>query len=138
MPGSLRFLDWSHIQANTESTDAVIQACKEISFRRVRLWLPPGTKSPKPNRDNWFRGFAKKCFTSKDQLLTFGLGRPGPEFTQFGWRREPVGRQLARELDARITVHVGVGSSGQHGKGAKWARPALYGIPDTTSSTAPL
>ncbi|MCB0211504.1 MAG: amidohydrolase family protein, partial [Anaerolineae bacterium] len=38
---------------------------------------------------------------------------------------------LARECDARITVHVGVGSFGQHGKVAEVGQLGLYG-PDTT------
>ena len=39
--------------------------------------------------------------------------------------------QLARDLDARITVHVGVGTSGQHGKLGEMGKAKLLG-PDTT------
>jgi len=78
----------------------------------------------------WFKRIAKDCFTSKDQLLTLAWAGFGPEFStvegnQADW-------QLAREMDARITVHVGVGSFGQHGKVAEVGKAAkLYG-PDTT------
>ena len=58
-----------------------------------------------------------------------GLGRLGPEFNsvegnQADWK-------LAREVDARITVHVGVGTFGKHGKVAEVGKTGLYG-PDTT------
>ncbi|MDX1523522.1 MAG: amidohydrolase family protein, partial [Anaerolineae bacterium] len=72
---------------------------------------------------------AKQYFSSKDQLLTYALAAFGPEFNS------PEGNQadweLAREVDARITVHVGVGSFGQHGKVAEVGKLNLYG-PDTT------
>src|SRR6185295_19371434 len=66
------------------------------------------------NQDDWIREAAKEYFASKDQLLTFALAAQGPEFTSF----EVVKAQweLARELDARITVHVGVGRAGRQGK----------------------
>ncbi|MDR7482026.1 MAG: amidohydrolase family protein [Armatimonadota bacterium] len=38
---------------------------------------------------------------------------------------------MARELDARITTHVGVGTFGRHGKVGQVGRTGLYG-PDTT------
>jgi cytosine/adenosine deaminase-related metal-dependent hydrolase len=44
-------------------------------------------------------------------LLTFALALPGPEFTAFDTTKAHW--QLARELDARISVHVGVGSAGK-------------------------
>jgi cytosine/adenosine deaminase-related metal-dependent hydrolase len=127
--GITTILDWSHIQANPESTDAAIQALQESGLRAVFAYGPVWYEAPKPEHPEWFRSIAKKCFTSKDQLLTLAWAGFGPEFNsvegnQFDW-------QLAREMDARITVHVGVGTFGQHGKVAEVGKTGIYG-PDTT------
>jgi cytosine/adenosine deaminase-related metal-dependent hydrolase len=61
--------------------------------------------------------------------LTFGLASPGPEFIPFDMAKSQW--ELAREVDARITVHVGVGTSGQHGKLGEMGKAGLLG-PDTT------
>ncbi len=47
-------------------------------------------------------------------MLTLGYAPPGPEFTPFDMAKGHW--ELAREVDARITVHVGVGTAGKHGK----------------------
>jgi cytosine/adenosine deaminase-related metal-dependent hydrolase len=127
--GITTILAWSHSQANPESTDAAIQALQESGLRAVFAYGPVWYEAPKPEHPEWFRSIAKKCFTSKDQLLTLAWAGFGPEFNsvegnEFDW-------QLAREMDARITVHVGVGTFGQHGKVAEVGKTGIYG-PDTT------
>jgi cytosine/adenosine deaminase-related metal-dependent hydrolase len=127
--GITTILDWSHIQASPEYTDAAISALQESGMRAVFAYGPVWYEAPKPEHSEWFRRAAKQHFTSKDQLLTLALAAFGPEFNsvegnQADWR-------LARELDARITVHVGVGTFGKHGKVAEVGRTGLYG-PDTT------
>ena len=62
-------------------------------------------------------------------MLTLGYAAFGPEFNtvegnQADWK-------LAREVDARITIHVGVGTFGKNGKVAEVGKTGLYG-PDTT------
>ena len=66
---------------------------------------------------------------SKDQKLTLALAAPGPEFTDFEVSRDHW--KLAREADARITTHVGVGSYGQDAKVQEMGEAGLLG-PDTT------
>src|SRR5262249_50060370 len=88
-----------------------------------------GMKRLTPNTANWFKRAAKQYFSSKDQLLTLGYAAFGPEFNtvegnQADWK-------LAREVDARITIHVGVGTFGKNGKVAEVGKTGLYG-PDTT------
>ena len=68
-------------------------------------------------------------FSSKDQKLTLALAAPGPEFTDFEVSRDHW--KLAREADARITTHVGVGSYGQDAKVQEMGEAGLLG-PDTT------
>src|SRR5450432_615720 len=112
--GITTILDWSHIQATREHADAVVRALQESGMRAVFAYGYPWWKAPDPDQDSWIKDVAKQYFSSKDQLLTFALAPAGPEFTPL----DMVTRQwqLARELGARITVHVGVGTSGQHGK----------------------
>ena len=127
--GVTSILDWSHIQASPEHTDAAIRALQESGMRAVFAYGPVWYEAPKPEHPDWFRRAAKQYFSSKEQLLTLGLAVFGPEFNS------PEGNQadweLAREVDARITAHVGVGTFGKHGKLAEVGKLGLYG-PDTT------
>jgi cytosine/adenosine deaminase-related metal-dependent hydrolase len=127
--GITTILDWSHIQAAPEYTDAAIRALQESGLRAVFAYGPVWYEAPKPEHPDWFRRVAKQYFSSKDQLLTLGWAGFGPEFNsvegnQADWK-------LARECDARITVHVGVGTFGKHGKVADVGKTGIYG-PDTT------
>ena len=127
--GITTILDWSHIQATREHADAVIKALQESGIRAVFAYGYPWWKYPDEHQDDWIKDVAKKYFSSKDQLLTFGIASPGPEFIPFDMAKSQWA--LAREVGARITVHVGVGTSGQHGKLGEMGRAKLLG-PDTT------
>jgi len=83
----------------------------------------PWWKYPDENQDVWIRDIAKQYFSSKDQSLTFAIAPPGPEFTPFEVAKAQW--ELARELDVRITVHVGVGTSGMHGKLGEMGKAGL-------------
>jgi 5-methylthioadenosine/S-adenosylhomocysteine deaminase len=89
------------------------------------VWYEP----PKREHPEWFKRAAKQYFSSKNQLLTIAWAGYGPEFNsiegnQADWK-------LARDVGARISVHVGVGTFGKHGKVAEVGKTGLYG-PDTT------
>lgn len=127
--GITTVLDWSHIQAGPEHTDAAIRALQESGMRAVFAYGPVWYEAPKPEHPDWFRRAAKQYFSSKDQLLTLGLAGFGPEFNSLEGNQADWA--LARECDARITVHVGVGTFGKHGKVAEVGKTGLYG-PDTT------
>ncbi|MDR5709239.1 MAG: amidohydrolase family protein [Armatimonadota bacterium] len=127
--GITTVLDWSHIQTTPEHTDAAIRALQEAGIRAVFAYGRPWFEPPKPEHPAWIRRAAQQYFSSKDQLLTFGLAIFGPEFDSLEGCRADW--QLARELDARITTHVGVGTFGRHGKVGEVGRTGLYG-PDTT------
>jgi cytosine/adenosine deaminase-related metal-dependent hydrolase len=127
--GITTILDWSHIQSSPEHTDAAIRALQESGMRAVFAYGPVWYEALRPEYPDWFRRAAKQYFSSKDQLLTLALAPHGPEFCplegcQADWA-------LAREVDARITVHVGVGTFGRHDKVGEAGRAGLFG-PDTT------
>jgi len=127
--GITTILDWSHIQGTREHADAVIHALQESGMRAVFAYGYPWWKYPDENQDKWIRDVAKQYFSSKDQLLTFGIAPPGPEFTPFEVAQSHW--ELARELDGHLTVHVGVGTHGKFGKLGEMGKAGLLG-PDTT------
>lgn len=127
--GITTILDWSHIQASPDHTDAAVRALQESGMRAVFGYGWPWWEAPKPEQPDWFRRAAETYFSSKDQLLTLALAPYGPEFYPLDGVKADWA--LARECDARITVHVGVGTFGRHGKVAEAGRAGIYG-PDTT------
>lgn len=129
--GITTLLDWSHIQASPDHTDAVIQALKDSNMRAVFAYGFPWWGKYEAKQPGWFVRAARAHFTSKDQLLTYALAAAGPEFTDFEVTRAHW--SMARSVDARITAHVGVGTFGQRRKVEEFGRkgPELMG-PDTT------
>jgi cytosine/adenosine deaminase-related metal-dependent hydrolase len=127
--GITTILDWSHIQATPDHTEAVIKALGDSGMRAVFAYGNPWWKAPEPEQDQWFLDAAARHFSSKDQLLTLGYAPPGPEFTPFEVAKGQW--KLARQVDARLTVHVGVGTFGRDDKVGEMARAGLLGD-DTT------
>jgi 5-methylthioadenosine/S-adenosylhomocysteine deaminase len=127
--GVTTLLDWSHIQGSPAHTDAVIQALKDSGLRAVFAYGFPWWGKWEERQPSWFVRAATQHFSTKDQLLTLALAAPGPEFTDFEVSRDHW--KLAREADARITTHVGVGSYGQDAKVQEMGEAGLLG-PDTT------
>ncbi|HEX6196599.1 MAG TPA: amidohydrolase family protein [Jiangellaceae bacterium] len=127
--GVTTLLDWSHIQGSPAHTDAVIQALNDSGMRAVFGYGFPWWGKWEERQPSWFVRAATEYFTTKDQRLTLALAAPGPEFTDFEITRDHW--KLARETDARITAHVGVGSYGQDAKLQEMGQANLLG-PDTT------
>jgi cytosine/adenosine deaminase-related metal-dependent hydrolase/ribose/xylose/arabinose/galactoside ABC-type transport system permease subunit len=127
--GITTLLDWSHIQDSPAHTDAVIQALNDSGLRAVFAYGFPWWGKWEERQPSWFVRAATEYFSSKDQKLTLALAAPGPEFTDFEVTRDHW--KLARETDARITTHVGVGSYGQDGKVQEFGEAGLLGS-DTT------
>ena len=127
--GITTLLDWSHIQGSPAHTDAVIQALDDSGLRAVFAYGFPWWGKWEERQPSWFVRAATEHFSTKDQKLTLALAAPGPEFTDFEITRDHW--KLARETDARITTHVGVGSYGQDAKVQEFGEAGLLG-PDTT------
>jgi len=121
--GITTILDWSHIQATREHGDAVIKALQESRIRAVFAYGYPWWKQPDEKQDAWIREIVKQYFSSQDQLLTFALAPAGPEFTSF--EEAKAQWTLARELGARISVHVGVGAASKQGKLVRMGKEGL-------------
>src|SRR5918993_635263 len=133
--GVTTLLDWSHIQNSPEHTDAAISALQESGLRSVFAYGTPNLdmaawwhESSLKHPDDVER-VAKQYFSSPDQLLTLALAPRGPEFTTFDVSKYDW--ELARSLNLRISVHVGVGAAGKHFKLGEMGRAGLLG-PDTT------
>jgi cytosine/adenosine deaminase-related metal-dependent hydrolase/ribose/xylose/arabinose/galactoside ABC-type transport system permease subunit len=127
--GVTTLLDWSHIQGSPAHTDAVIAALQDSGMRAVFAYGFPWWGKWEERQPSWFVRAATEYFSTKDQMLTLALAAPGPEFTDFEVTRDHW--KLAREADARLTTHVGVGSYGLDGKVQEFGEAGLLG-PDTT------
>ncbi|MCC6801871.1 MAG: amidohydrolase family protein [Anaerolineae bacterium] len=112
--GITTLLDWSHIQATPDHTREGLRALKDSGLRVIFGYGHPWWGAPIPAHDDEFRRLARDVFSSKDQLLTLALASMGPEFMPFEAAKAQWA--LARSVDARISVHVGVGTFGRHGK----------------------
>jgi 5-methylthioadenosine/S-adenosylhomocysteine deaminase len=108
-------LDWSHIHNTPDHSDAAVKALSESGVRAVfaygnpqnetgRYWEMKGHKYPED-----IGRLRKQYFSSEDQLLTLFMAAPSgaPELIL------PVFK-AARDVGARITIHVGVGEFGRN------------------------
>src|SRR5262245_33364478 len=109
-------LDWSHIHNTPEHSDAAVKALTDSGVRAVfaygnaqttdgRWWEAKGSKFP----DDIAR-LRKQYFSSDDQLVTLYLAAPSGSPEQI----LPTFK-AARDVGARITIHVGVGERGRVG-----------------------
>lgn len=107
-------LDWSHIHNTPEHTDAVIKALAESGVRAVfaygnaqnetgRFWEVTTSRFPED-----IARLRKQYFSSDDQLMTLYMAAPSasPEMILYSWK-------VARDVGARISIHVGVGEFGR-------------------------
>ncbi len=112
-------LDWSHINATPQHADAAIQGLRDAGIRAVYAYGPNFGVRPAwyDNLDNPYPGdirrLRRQYFSSPDQLLTLALAAAGPEFASV--QSAEIEWKAAREVGARVSVHVGVGQGGKQG-----------------------
>src|SRR5262249_29501309 len=104
-------LDWSHISNTPDHSDGAIQGLKDAGIRAIYAHgVPTGTG------ENWW-GFSdlnhpddirriREALPSDDGLVTLALAARAPGTTNYEVAKHDW--ELARELDIRITVHVGM------------------------------
>jgi cytosine/adenosine deaminase-related metal-dependent hydrolase len=111
--GVTTILDWSHINNTPEHADEAIRGLREAKLRAVYCYGNPNTSLA----DWWYTSTLKspedirrvrdRYFSSDDGLMTLAMGTRGP-----GFCTEEVVRhdwELARDVGAPISVHVGMG-----------------------------
>ncbi len=111
--GVTTVLDWSHINNTPEHSDEAIRGLHDAKLRAVYCYGNPNTSLA----DWWYTSSLKspddirrvrdQYFSSDEGLLTLAMGTRGP-----GFCTEEVVRhdwELAREVGAPISVHVGMG-----------------------------
>jgi cytosine/adenosine deaminase-related metal-dependent hydrolase len=109
-------LDWSHIHNSPAHTDAAVKALHDSGIRAVfaygngqnetgRFWEIATSKFPGD-----IARLRKEYFSSDDQLVTLYLAAPSgaPQLVLPSFK-------AAREVGARITIHVGVTPAGATG-----------------------
>jgi 5-methylthioadenosine/S-adenosylhomocysteine deaminase len=132
--GITTIVDWSHCNNTPDHADEAIRALRETGIRaQYAHGTPAGAEwwfdSALPHPDD-ARRVREKHFSGSDDLLTYALAVRGPGVS----RPEVVAHDwaLARELDARITVHVGMRISGVHATPVLDLHHAGLLGPDTT------
>lgn len=117
--GITTLLDWSHNLATPAHADAAVQALMDTGMRAVfahgggaRQWGAP-LPSPNEHPAEDARRVRDEYFSSDAGLVTMALALRGPQFTTPEVNAHDF--RLARELDLRVTVHVGDGYWGKSG-----------------------
>jgi len=118
--GVTTVLDWSHNMNSPAHTDAAVEALKASHGRFVMCygnsneeWLPV---SGLPTSQD-VRRVKLQHFSSSDDLVQLGMALRGPQYATKEVTRDDWA--LARELGARISVHVGDGAWGK-GRPVEW------------------
>ncbi|PAD32172.1 amidohydrolase family protein [Paenibacillus sp. 7523-1] len=112
--GVTTVLDWS-MPYSPDHTDGLIRGLQDAGVRAVFAHGVPG-ETAYWNRESTLsypeniRGVKERYFSSSDQLVTYGLAIRGPEFSHWDTTVQDI--QLAEELDAICSMHVGFGSWG--------------------------
>lgn len=134
--GVTTLLDWSHISNTPDHADEAIRGLREARLRAVYCYGNPNTSLA----DWWYtstleapediRRVRDRYFSSDDGLMTLAMGTRGPGFctpevVKHDW-------ELARDVGAPISVHVGMGPyAGRFSMVKQLGEMQLLG-PDTT------
>ena len=132
--GITTLLDWSHVNNSPEHSDAAIHGLAESGIRAIyahgvpvgaQWWAYSSLDHPED-----IRRIRKEYFQSDDQRLTLALaarapGNTTPDVAKHDWA-------LARDLDIRISVHVGMRLTGVHVNHVKTLGELELLGPDTT------
>ena len=107
-------LDWSHIHNTPEHSDAAVKALNDSGVRAVFAYGNPQTASgqwgdaPRHKFPDDIARLRRQYFSSEDQLVTLYMAAPSgaPDVILKSF-------QAARDVGARISIHVGVGERGR-------------------------
>jgi cytosine/adenosine deaminase-related metal-dependent hydrolase len=130
--GITTLLDWSHNLNTPDHADGAIAGLMESGGRAVfahgggaaQYQVPSDVSHPVDARR-----IREQYFSSDDQLVTMAMALRGPQYARHDITRDDFA--LARELGARITVHVGDGDWGK-GRPVAWMHAEGLLGPDVT------
>src|SRR5262245_21970214 len=134
--GVTTLLDWSHINNTPDHSDEAIRGLQQAGLRAVYCYGNPNTSladwwyESELNAPEDIRRIRGQYFSSDDQLITLAMGTRGPGFckpevVKHDW-------ELARDVGAPISVHVGMGPvAGRFSMVKQLDEMGLLG-PDTT------
>jgi cytosine/adenosine deaminase-related metal-dependent hydrolase len=114
--GITTLLDWSHINNTPDHADEAIRGLKAAGIRAVyahgiptglEWWVFSELEHPED-----IRRIRDTYFSSEDQLLTLALAARAPGNSNFEVARHDW--ELARDIGARISVHVGMRLTNVH------------------------
>ena len=131
--GITTLVDWAHANNTPDHADEGVRALREAGIRAMYAHGAPAEASWYAHSDVVHpdaHRVRSRHFSSDAGLLTFALALRGPGFTTAGvvaqeWR-------LARELGARISVHVGMRVTGMGTQAVRELHEAGLVGPDTT------
>lgn len=134
--GVTTLLDWSHINNTPEHADEAIRGLRDAHLRAVYCYGNPNTSlaawwyDSELTAPEDIRRVRDQYFSSDDGLLTLAMGTRGPGFCKPEVVRHDW--NLAREVGAPISVHVGMGPyAGRFSMVKQLGEMGLLG-PDTT------
>lgn len=117
--GITTLVDWSHNLATPAHADAAVKALQDTGMRAVfahgggsKQWGAP-LPSPNDHPAEDARRVRDEYFSDNTGLVTMALALRGPQFTTPEVNAHDF--QLAKDLDLRVTVHVGDGYWGKSG-----------------------
>jgi 5-methylthioadenosine/S-adenosylhomocysteine deaminase len=112
--GVTTIVDWCHCTNTPEHADAAIRALQETGIRGVYAYGWPGgfewLMNSTLSHPSDARRVRTQYFASDQQLLTFALALRGPATLSAEVNAQDF--MLARELNAPVTVHVGMRITG--------------------------
>ncbi|HEX9924977.1 MAG TPA: amidohydrolase family protein [Anaerolineae bacterium] len=134
--GITTMLDWSHIMNSPDHADEAVRGLRETGMRAV---FAHGTPSDPPAE--WYfqsthhhpedvRRLRAEQFAANDGLVTLAMAIRGAEFSTMDITRADL--QLARELDLRVTMHIGGGLRGGQARSIERMHEAGLLGPDMT------
>ena len=113
--GITSIFDWSHIQHSPDHTDAMVEALSESGIRAVFGYGFPNNEpawsmdSDRPVPED-VRRVRTNVLTSDEARVTMALSVRGPEQSTLEVTSHDI--SVARDLDLRISMHVGNGAFG--------------------------
>ena len=127
--GITTLYDWSHNNNTPDHADEAVRGLSDAGIRGVYgygnandEWIPP---SRLPTNFADIERVRRTHFAASDRLLTMAFAARGPQFTTLDITADEFRR--ARDLDLRITVHVGDGVWGTNRPVMQLAERGLLG-----------